>query len=160
LAGVVAAVLVSARLPSDHAVILFAILVLIAVGLSAAGLSVRATRVALVAAGTLSGFMGTLTSIGAPPVAMLYQRESSDRVRATMSGYLLVGVTISLAALAFAGELGWGEVALFALLTPGVAMGLLVSARVQRFQDQGYTRAAVLVLSAGSSIAVIARQIF
>jgi hypothetical protein len=76
-----------------------------------------------------------------------------------MSGYLLVGVAISLAALAFAGELGWGEVALFALLIPGVTLGLLVSARAQRFLDRGYTRVAVLVLSAGSSIAVIARQV-
>ena len=155
---VVAAVLVSTLPPKETSILLGAI-VLLAVGLSAMGLRVAPTKRALLGAGTLSGFMGTLSSIGAPPMAMLYQRASSDRLRATMSGYLAVGVTISIGALASAGGFGGREMIFSVLLVPGVLAGLLLSDRAKPLLERGHTRTAVLVLSALSSVVVILRQL-
>lgn len=159
LGGTIAAVLLASMLPPRESAIVFGALVLLAVGLSAAGIHVEPTKRALVGAGSLSGFMGTLTSIGGPPMAMLYQRASGARLRATMSGYLTLGLIMSIVLLALSGGLGWREVASFLLLTPGIAVGLLASTRAKSVLDLGYVRPAVLALSAASSIAVILKQV-
>ena len=60
---------------SDDALsLLFAVLVLLAVGLSVAGWHLAKTRPNLVGVGVLSGFMGTVSGIGGPPIALVYQQ--------------------------------------------------------------------------------------
>ena len=55
--------------------ILFGVLVLFGVALSAWGAPVRVTRGSTLSAGMLGGFMGTTSSIGGPPLALVYQRS-------------------------------------------------------------------------------------
>ena len=110
-------------------------MVIIAVILSLRSFRVRITPVSLVAAGALSGFAGTATSVGGPPMALLYQYEEPARVRATLAAFFLCGGALSLAALGIGGQLDARTVAVGAAGIPlavlGFAAGVALRGRVK-----------------------------
>ena len=63
--------------------------VIVAVILSLSNLKLKPSNGSLFSAGFLSGFMGTSTSIGGPPMALLLQHEKSDYIRANMSAFFV-----------------------------------------------------------------------
>jgi uncharacterized membrane protein YfcA len=113
----------------------------------------------LLAAGLLSGVLGTAVSIGGPPIALLYQRETGSRLRGTLAAFFLIGVTMSLVGLRAADRFGLAELRQGAQLVPGILLGFLVSRRASGLLDRGYTRPAILTVSALSSVVVIARAL-
>ena len=78
-------------------------------------------------AGVLSGFMGTLTSVGAPPFAIALQNAPADQMRATMNAVLLLGACVSMASLAAFGSFGWPEILRGLALIPAVLLGFYVA---------------------------------
>lgn len=134
-------------------------IVLLAVALSLSGLQLRPRPWTLLGAGGLSGFMGTVSSIGGPPMAMVYQHEPGQRLRGTLAGTFVIGCVVTLAALAMVGRFGAEEAGLGAMLLPGVVTGFSLSGRAARFLDGGYTRPAVLAVSAAAAVIVIAREL-
>ena len=72
--------------------------------LTSSGLDPPARRRNVVLAGATSGLLGTATSIGGPPMALVWQRNSGARLRGTMSGFFLIGSVMSLVVLAFTGR--------------------------------------------------------
>jgi uncharacterized protein len=100
--------------------------VLAGVGLSFTRLRLPVSPLPLTIAGALSGFMATLTSVGAPPIALLYQHEAFTHTRATLNAYFLFGATISLLVLFGYGLIRLPSVALFGTLLPAMALGVLV----------------------------------
>ena len=70
-------------------------LVLLAVGISASGVHLTPSPRTLFGAGFLSGFMGTTSSIGGPPLAMVYQHAPGRQMRGTFSSYFLVGTLMA-----------------------------------------------------------------
>jgi hypothetical protein len=137
----------------------FGVLVLIAVALTLAGGTPRRTPARVVAAGVASGFMGTISSIGGPAAAFALQGVSGPRFRATLAMQLLVGGSISLLAVFFAGYFGAGEVALAGILVPGVLLGFGVSRfGVRRLSATGL-RPAVLALACAGALIVLARGV-
>jgi len=155
---ILAAVAISA-LPERGLAIFFALLVLFAVVLSALRWHPTPTTGTLVTAGALSGFMGTATSIGGPPIALVYQREQGPIIRATLSGYFVLGSILSMAVLAVIGEFGGEEIVATAALIPGLLCGFLLSRQTTRMLDRGYARPAILIVSAGSAIALLATEL-
>lgn len=145
--------------PQERIAILFAILVLAAVALSAARIRIRATAAALAGAGLISGFMATTVAIGGPPVALVLQDYPGAELRGTLSGYFLVGASVSLAALVFVGRFGVEELRLSLNLLPGILAGYWLSSHVRGILDRGHTRSAVLVLSALAALAALGRQL-
>jgi uncharacterized membrane protein YfcA len=103
--------------------------------------------------------MGTATSIGGPPMAIVYQRQAGAQLRATLAGYFLFGAAFSLLMLTVAGEFAGEELAHGLVLLPGVLVGFSLSRGVARVLDRGHTRAAVLAFSALSSIVLIGREL-
>ena len=160
VAGVVAGASTLTLLSGDGIAIVFGLLVLTAVALSASGLHVTPGPGTLIGAGALSGFMGTLSAIGGPPIALLYQHADGPRIRGTLSVFFVVGTGLSLAALRFIGRLGAVEFILAASLLPGIVLGFAVSGMTRRFLDRGYTRVAVLAVSATAGAIVALRQLF
>src|SRR4051812_46058456 len=77
------AVLVAAS--TRNLTVVLGLLTLVAVAVSAARVTVPRTRGTLAVAGVLSGFMGTASGIGGPPVALLYQRADAAEIRAGIS---------------------------------------------------------------------------
>jgi uncharacterized protein len=157
IAGIAAAAGLLATVTSTSVGLWSGILVLVAVGLSASGLHVPPAPRSLMTAGALSGLLGTAVSIGGPPIALLYQREPGPRLRGTLAAFFLIGVALSLVGLGMADRFGLVELRLAGYLVPGILLGFLVSRRAARFLDRGYTRPAILIISALSSLVVILR---
>jgi len=157
LVGIAAAAYVLVIVPSDRLSALLGALVVFAVGMTASGLHVRPNPWTLVGAGSLSGFMATTVSVGGPAIALLYQRETGARLRGTLSAYFVVGIVLSLIALHFVGRFGPAEIRLSLTLIPGALVGFGISRRVAPHVDRGYTRRAVLAVSALMGVIIIAR---
>jgi uncharacterized membrane protein YfcA len=77
-----------------------------------------------------------------------------------MSGFFIAGCVISIASLIMVGRMGVQEIQLSLLLIPGMLLGFLISSRVLRWVDRGYTRSIVLSLAALSAIFIIIKQIW
>jgi uncharacterized membrane protein YfcA len=113
----------------------------------------------LLTAGLLGGVTGTATSIGGPPLALLYQHRPGPVVRATLAGYFCAGALLSLSGLAVAGELGRREALLAAVLLPCLAAGFALSGPLRRRLEGGRSRAAILALCAASALALVVRSL-
>jgi uncharacterized protein len=148
-----------AILPQRPLAITLGVLVLAAVAVSASGLEVAPTTGSLLAAGAISGFTGTASSIGGPPLALMYQRAHGSIVRGTLALYFLVGSVLSLVVLALFGKLGTHELAESALLAPFILLGFACSKPAAKVLDRGRTRDAVLIVSSVSAVVLIANQL-
>src|SRR6516165_1112352 len=125
-------------------------MVLAVVALSIREAVVPRNRVTLVTAGVISGVTGTATSIGGPPVALLYQDQSGPRVRATLSVYFTIGNSIALAALAATGPLPERAVVVGLVFVGCAAVFSAALGELRGIRGPGRFRGAVLVCAAGS----------
>lgn len=133
--------------------------VLVAVALSLWSSPIAVTSPATVGAGAISGFMGTATGVGGPPMALLYQRSDPAMVRATLAAFYSIGTVLSLTALAVGGDLTSHQVRLGALLIPGVVLGLVASHHVRRFFHGPHFRAILLTACSASAIVLAVKQL-
>ncbi len=132
------------------------LLTLLAVLLTATRLKLERTPPYLLAAGAVSGFMGTTSSIGGPALAILYQHDRGPMVRASLAAYFVAGATMSMIALAWVGRFGLQEARSGLFMMPGVLLGFVLSKRSGSYLDQGRTRSAVLwVAGVSGAIAVV-----
>ena len=159
LPGTALGVAAVAALPADGLTVMFCLLVLVAVALSLSGRRVRPTPRTLAGAGFASGVMGTATSIGAPPLALVYQDAPGARLRATLAGFFVVGAGLSVAGLALAGELGAGELGAAGVLVVPMLVGFAASRPAARVLDAGWTRPAVLAVSSASALFLLVREL-
>jgi hypothetical protein len=148
---------VVALLSTDALTWFFAVGILITVAISASGVHVTPTRANLFGGGLASGFMATTIAVGGPPMALVLQSSEGPIVRRTLARFFAVGVGFSFVALATFGEMDLTDVGRGLALIPGTAIGLLLSGRVARYLDRGYTRPAVLILSAIAAVAALVR---
>jgi uncharacterized membrane protein YfcA len=159
LPGTAAGVWVVAVLPPQTLAGVVGAMVLGAVALSVWSFRVRITPVTLVAAGCLSGVAGTATSVGGPPIALLYQHEPPPRVRATLAAFFLFGATISVAGLAIGGQLDTRTVVAGLAAIPCVAMGFGLGNILRRWVGTGRLRAAMLCVVTASALALLGRAV-
>ncbi|MFD8523405.1 sulfite exporter TauE/SafE family protein [Streptomyces capillispiralis] len=157
--GVVAGALLVVLLPARHLALLIAAVVLAGVAAGAAGYAPRPRRSSVLLAGLASGVMGTATSIGGPPMAMVWQRLTGPRLRATMSAFFLAGSVMSLAALAAAGAVGAHTLQRTALLAPAAAAGVLLARPLTRRLNADRTRTAAMALAVAGAVILVARQL-
>lgn len=97
--------------------------VLMAVGLSVKSVALSPSNGHMAAAGFLSGFMGTSTSIGGPPMALLLQHQDAQFIRANLSAFFVVSCIMTLLMLAPVGYFGMREILLSLPLLPGTVIG-------------------------------------
>jgi uncharacterized membrane protein YfcA len=159
LVGTGAGVWVVATLAPRALALLVGTMVLVAVLPTATSVRVRPTPATLSFAGVISGVSGTATSIGGPPIALVYQHDPGPRVRSTLGAYFLVGVVVSLAALAFAGQLDSRDVAAGAVLLPFVLAGFLLARPLRRVVDGHVLRAALLAVVTVSGVVLIVQSL-
>ncbi len=157
--GIAVAAAALVVVPQPRLAILFGALVLLAVGLSATGLHLPVRPGTLFGAGILSGFMGTAVSIGGPPMALLYQRQSGPQVRGTLSAYFVIGVSLSLIGLNLVGRFGVEEFLLALALLPGIGVGFVASRHTARLLNVASLRTAILIVSAVSALVVLLRAL-
>ena len=109
------------------------------------------------AAGFASGIMGTLSSIGGPPVALVYPHDDAPRFRATLAAHFIFGGSLSLIAVWAAGRYGEMEWALTALLIPAVFVGFWASRFGMHRVNAARLRVALLSLSSVAALGVLWR---
>jgi uncharacterized membrane protein YfcA len=158
--GGVAGAAVLTAISGDLLSLVFGGLILVAVAISAAGMTVRQNPPTLFAAGTASGFMATAVAVGGPPIALVYQSDEGPRIRTTLALFLNLGTVASVIALAAFGEFGLDELKLGLLMVPATLLGLWASGPLRERVDAGYLRNAVLALSALAALIAIARGLF
>ena len=157
--GTVAGALLLATLPERALAILLAGVVLVGVVLTSFGWIPAARRRNVVLAGAASGLLGTATSIGGPPMALVWQRNTGARLRGTMGGFFLVGSVMSIAALAATGSIDgrtlWG----CAVLIPAAVAGYLISRPMNRHLDQKRLRWLAIGVSTVGAVVLITREL-
>lgn len=139
--------------------LVFGGLILLAVLLSLSGLRFAPTKRSLFAAGIASGYMGTITSVGTPPMAIVYQHSPGAEVRANMSAFLVVGGIVSILSLALFGAFGWSDIIVSLKLLPALVIGTWLSKPVSRYVDKGWLRPAMLVLCAAAAALLLFRAL-
>lgn len=137
-----------------------ALMVLLAVLLTARAVVVPVTGGTLVAAGFVSGVAGTTTSVGGPPLAVLYQHRPPGQIRCTLAVYFLAGALLSLAGLGLAGTLEVRDAVLALALVPALVLGFVASRVVRTRVRPGHVRPAVLAVCAASSVVLLVRSAF
>jgi len=157
--GSVLAGLTISLLPLSLYNLVFGALVLGAVLLSTTGWRVLPTPRNLLAAGFTSGYMGTLTSIGAPPLALAYQHSNASSMRATMAAYFVIGSAFSIVVLMLFGQFAVEQALAGAIFVPPLIAGFWVSGRVVTRIDNRRARQAVLWLSGLSAVMLIAKSL-
>ncbi|KIT18010.1 TSUP family transporter [Jannaschia aquimarina] len=135
------------------------LLVLLAVALSLAGFSVPIRRRTLFAAGSVAGIMGTLTGIGAPPMAILYSNVEARRSAATQNVFFGFGMVVSIGALAFAGLVGLRHLAFAATLIPLVPLTFHLVRPFAARLHAGSIRPWALGLATVASLVLIGRSL-
>lgn len=155
--GTVLGSIVVARVAVETLSVLCGAGVLVAVVTSVLTTTVRVTPATTLAAGVASGAMGTATSVGGPPLALLYQHHEGPVLRATLAATFGFGTVLSFAALVVAGVVDPWHVALALALLPGTAAGVAASGWLARRADAGWLRPAVLAFAAVTAIVAIAR---
>lgn len=148
-----------AVLPAEGLAWLVALVVLGGVILAFAGWAPVPGRISLISAGAASGVMGTTTSIGGAPMALIWQRSHGPRLRGTMSAFFLVGSTISLVALIAVGAVTRQTVTLALWMIPAVLVGYLLSRYANRLLDHRRLRLVALSVSTLGAVLLIGAQL-
>lgn len=130
--------------------------VLVAVAISLTPVRIMPTPKRLFAAGIVSGFMGTTTSIGGPPMALIYQHAEGERIRANLSAYFVVSCVMSLITLALIGCFGTAELTVSLWLLPATFAGFICGRYAIPWLGPGSVRPALLGLCTLAALGVLA----
>lgn len=135
-----------------------AAVVYLAIALSLLGLRVAISGPSLFGAGLLAGLMGTLTAIGAPPMALLYQHEGRLRSAAMQNTFFVFGMVVSLAALGWQGLVRAEHLVTALALAPAVLAGLALAEPLNRSLKGFPARPFALGLSGISASVLLLRS--
>ena len=131
--------------------------VLLAVAISLKTVALKPSNGHMLTAGFLSGFMGTSSSIGGPPMALVMQHQEARFVRANLSAFFVVSCLMSLAVLAPVGYFGAREIRLSLPLLPGTLFGYWLARHTWHLISPRLLRVSSLLLcSVAGCVAVLA----
>lgn len=135
--------------------VVIALIVLAMVVLNLVRIRVPLNAGTLVGAGFISGVSGTAAGIGGPPLAIVLAEQDPRMVRPTLAASFMVGVIISLGALAVGGAVRSEALIAGLAMVPATATGMLVARRVRdRLSSAGF-RIGVLGLSSVSAVLLL-----
>lgn len=130
--------------------------VLFAVALSLANIVLRPTDTAMFSAGFLSGFMGTSSSIGGPPMALVLQHQANDFIRANLAAFFVVSCIMSLMMLTAVDRFGREHMVISLPLIPATLAGYWVAMRtLHLISHQTLRKASLLLCAVAGSTAIV-----
>jgi uncharacterized membrane protein YfcA len=135
--------------------VVFAVLILSGVALSLVGWRIAANPPNMIVAGIASGLMGTITSSGAPPYAIVMQNEPARRTRATLSCVFFLGAVLSSLTLAVVHRFSMSQFWLGIILIPVITVGFIASGPLNRLLPREASRIILLLLSALGALGVL-----
>jgi uncharacterized membrane protein YfcA len=131
--------------------VIIGVAVLGAVAIIGGGFSVRRTPATKFGAGTLSGVLSIVASIGGPPVALLYRDEPGPTVRSSLAVVFFVGIIMTIVIRLVAGKVLLDEAKLALYLWPAQLLGLRVSTWAKDVVPAWVVRTGILILSAAAA---------
>ncbi len=157
IAGAAIAVYALSVMPNrDVFSLVFGIMVLIAVGLAVSGWKLAFNKPNLILMTLLSGLMGTMTSVGAPPMALVYQHRDVRVARPTLNAIFSIGGFFGLCGLEIAGWFSWKDITTAFFLLPGFALGFFIARFTRRLAGPAF-RILMLVMAFASAVILIWR---
>lgn len=135
------------------------IALLIAVFANLFGGSIRFNRKNLLIGGFFTGLMGTITSIGGPPIALVFQSQKPEVIRGNLAAFFSLGIIITLTTLFFAGRFSWQEATTGAQLMPPIFMGVMLSGFFKKKVNHNWVRYGILTLCTLASTTLITKGI-
>ena len=146
-------------LPTIFFSISFSLLILLSVLLNYRRIAIDHCQRNLVFAGFFSGLMATTTSVGGPPMALVYQHNRLNTVRADLGLYFLIGTLISLAVLFTSDNISEAQVWLTLPLIPALFVGFALSFFLDNYLGhylaQGFLKPCIALLSIASCILIL-----
>ena len=133
--------------------------VLMAVLALATGASIRRTRTTEFIAGVIASIGSVVSSIGGPPIALLYRGAKGPVLRASLSAVFAVGLIMTLTARGVSGEISRLDLQIAAILSPGVIVALWLSKRLAHRVDGPWLSRMILLLAAGAAFVLMARAL-
>ncbi len=147
-------------LPPRETALFFGLLIWLGVWLSSSGSRLTPSAGHLLPAGVLSAIMLISTTIGGPPVVLVYQGVPGPRFRSTLAIFFLAAGTLALISLARIDRFGSRELTDGLWLIPAALAGFHLSGFFTPWLDRGRTRQAVLTFAALSAGAVILQALW
>lgn len=110
-------------------------------------------------AGFMSGLMGTSTSIGGPPMAIVMQGQVANVIRGNLAAFFIFSCIVSLVLLAPAGYLRMRELWLAAPLVPASLLGSWLASRVSGRVNDTAMRYGCLLLCSASVVVMLLQYV-
>ncbi|MEO0329100.1 MAG: sulfite exporter TauE/SafE family protein, partial [Pseudomonadota bacterium] len=107
--------------------IVFGCIMFVAIALAASGLEITFSERKLFNLSILSGLMGTITAVGAPPMALIYHNRPPKIVRPTLNAFFGSACILGLTSLAFSGWLTLEVIIISLILMPIMIVSIYVS---------------------------------
>ncbi|MEM9192660.1 MAG: sulfite exporter TauE/SafE family protein [Myxococcota bacterium] len=138
---------------------LIAGMVMVAVVIIASGASIRRNKGTELGAGVLSGAFAMVSSIGGPPIALLYREAKGATIRSSLAVIFCVGLTITITTRAVAREMAVSDLIIGAILIPGMFLGFYISRHLTGIAEGKPLRVGILVVAGLSAIALVIRAV-
>jgi len=159
IVGSSVAMIILLFLPNVNAfLILFGTVMLIAITLTAFGKKITFTIKNLFGLSILSGVMGSLTAVGAPPMVLIYHDKAPEIVRPTLNAFFFSGCVLGLISLSLSGWFKWSDFLVAFALVPALLFGIYIGQFFKSFSSRSLSRI-LLFLSAIASTILIFRGI-
>ena len=159
LVGTLLGALVLSLVPAHTLGILFAVLVLLAIGVTFFVKIHCLTPTGLIIGGVASGLMGTTSGVHGPPLAVLYQHENINKIRATMALVFLVAYSLSLIALSIFGDFSVRLAVSGLFLLPGLLIGFQIGKRVRHRIPPLLARTIMLTIASISAVILLVKSV-
>lgn len=159
LPGTVLAVWALAILSPNSLQLFIGCAVIFTMVLSSLGWTPKVNAPNTIFAGLLSGFLGTSTSIGGPPMALLMKSFNPTKARGTLSATFVFGSVVSMLTLEIGGQITTYQLKFAAIYLPLAILGLFAASYFNRFVDRKLLNRIVITVSIGASIVLIIQSL-
>ena len=133
------------------------LLVMMAVLVSLLPFRIEPTPKRMCIAGFFSGFFGTSSAIGGPPMALLLQHQEANKLRGNLAAFFVFSSIMSLIVQLCAGFLTWHHLLISLPLMPAVVLGYLAAIKLTKNWPKETIRKFALALCFISGATAIAK---
>lgn len=134
--------------------LVFGLIIAFVVLISLSGFRIPFNLVSVGLAGLVSGFTASITSVGGPPMAVVYQNRSSREARPTLQTYFSFGAFATIMVLTVGGQVKLDDFLLAFLLLPALLGGFVVGPRLKPFFDRSFRTFMLLVAAAAAAMLI------
>jgi len=136
--------------------VIFGVIMLLAIGMTAYGKKIPFSDKSLLNLSVVSGLIGSITAVGAPPMALIYHDKDPSVIRPTLNAFFFAGSVLGLISLGLSGWISVQDFIAAIIFIPAMFVGILISAPFKKLPSELMSKL-LLGLSAIASILLIFR---